>query len=238
MASRESLETRQLAKRGVVNQIGTDDPVAIRIEYVGPGSVNSVTVNNSGDSVDLDDTDGGSVSIDATGSEDLGDVVDDINAQNNWNAKLLDALRSQAAQDTLVDGAVSADTTLDGETVYDLSADTDSMNKFTARLTFDRGFERVAHKDSHRVKIQEIFYNINLGSAGANNVKIYEVDDSNEVEIFSAGSVDNTDTTINFASGNGVLTARDGNDLVVEIADGGTLSDAAANVLRVTGELE
>lgn len=238
MASLESIQARKAASRGIVRQIGTDDPVAVRIEYVGPGTVNSVTVNQSGDTIDLDDTDGGTVNIDASASQDLGNVVDDINAENNWNAKLLDALRSQSAQDTLVDGAVSSSTTLDDEVVYDLSTDTSAMQKFTARLTFDRGFEREQLKDDHRVKLQEVFYNIDVGAAAANNVKIYEVDDGNEVEIFSAASVDNTDTTINFAGGNGDITARDGNDIVVQIEDGTSIADNASNVLRLTGILE
>ena len=51
-------------------------------------------------------------------------------------------------------------------------------------------------------------------------------------------SVDTTETTINWASGEGMLTANDGNDIVVLVKDAAALDDASSNYLEVSGFIE
>ena len=91
-------EYQQMNKTGTVGQITTNTPIALRIRFVGGGSVTSVT-NTAATNLVLIATDGsGSSSTvtctygDATGST-LGACVDTINASGLWEAKILDALR-------------------------------------------------------------------------------------------------------------------------------------------------
>lgn len=235
MASLDSLQTRSLSAKGDVRQVGSDAPIAIRLQYKGTGSVTSVTVTTATNIV-MVTSDGGTDTYAFATYATVGALVDAINADGIFDAKVLDTVRSEATASQFVDGAISSSTE-DGETYYDVNVDTDAADYFAARLTFDRGFKK-SHGKSHRVHLQEIKYLIDLGTAAAGAVKVYKIDGTTETLVMSELSVDNTATTINFASGEGKLTAKEGEDIVVKIDDGGNLADDSGNYLRVTGIIE
>jgi hypothetical protein len=235
MASYDSLKVRNLLASGEIKQVGTDAPIAIRLKYKGTGSVTSVTVT-TGTNIVLVTSDGGTDTYAFATYTTVGAVVDAINADGIFDAKVLDAVRSLASATQFVNGAITA-ATEDGVSYYNVKVDTSAAKYFAVRLTYDRGFDK-AHKASHRVHLQEAKYYATLGAAAADMVLVYKVNGTTETNVMSALSVSATETTINFASGEGKLSGANGEDIVVILKDAATLGDAAANYLRVTGIVE
>lgn len=216
-------------------QIAADGGVAVRMRYIGTGTVTSVTVI-TGTSITMITSDGGT-DVYAFGTyTTVGRLVDAINADGIFEAKVLDTLRSYATATQFVNGAI-ASSTYNGTTVWDLKVDSSAAKYLALRLTYDRGFDK-RNSSVHRVHLQEYVYFATLGSAAADMALVYEVTPGGlETKKIGDLSVSATATTLNFASGRGKLTADEGNDLVVVIKDAASLSDTGA-YLRVTGILE
>lgn len=236
MASAESLLIKNAAATGTVVQVGSDTPVAIRLEYIGSGTITSVTTTTATNIV-MVTSDGGTDTYAFATYTTIGTLVDAINADGIFKAKVLDSVRSEATASQFVDGAITAGT-VNGVSYYDVLVDTDAADYFAVRLTYDRGFDK-PHKARHRVDLQEIVYSINLGTAAANAVDIYKIDADGVTEtvVYSTLSVDTTETTIDFANGEGFLSGDIGGDIVVKIDDSGNLADADGNFLRIVGKI-
>lgn len=247
MGSLDAALTKQALAKNVVGSVVDDGAVALRIRHIGSGAVTSVTVTSST----------GIVFIDANYTQSytfanfatVGALADAINGGNCteadggqlWEVKILDTIRAEATDDQFINGAISSSTLRDGSvstTVWDVTIDTDAADYTAYRLTWDRGFERVAQKRAHKVSLREIVYNLDISAAEAEAVKVYEIDGTNETLILSRKSVDATKTTINFAAGYGKLDASHGNDLVVYIFDTTSITDSSNNYLEVGGILE
>ena len=237
MGSLESALLKQAMAKGEVRQVVDDTPVAIRLQYIGSGSVTSVEVVTA-DDIELITSDGGTDTYLFSAYTTLGALVDAINGDGIFKAKVLDSVRSKASDNTLLARAASATVVSeDGESYFDIFLDVDGADYYGCRLTYDRGFKK-AHKATHRVSLQEIKYNINLQAGVAKGVKVYEIDGTTETEIFTELSVTTTATTINFASGEAKKTAKEGNDIVVIINANTALTDSTANYLRLVGIIE
>lgn len=236
MASLETLQMRNALSRGEVRQVGTDTPIAIRLKYIGTGTVTSVTTTTATD-ITMVTSDGGTDAYAFATYTTIGTLVDAINKDGIFSAKVLDSVRSETTASQFINGAITAGSE-DGISYYDVLVDTDAADYFAVRLTYDRGFDK-SHKSKHRVDLQEIVYLIDLGTAAANAVKIYKIDSDavTETLVYQALSVDNTETTIRFANGEGVLSSDEGGDLVVKIDDSGNLANASGNLLRITGKI-
>jgi len=237
MASMDSLNIRQAMKSGFVQQVGSDTPVAIRLRYKGTGTVTSVTTTTRTGIVMIT-SDGGTDSYEFGTYTTVGALVDKINADGIFEAKVLDTVRSEATDDQFVDGAISS-STFEGVTIWDVLVDTNTANYFATRLTWDRGFLK-PHKVNHRVHLKHCVYYINLGTAAAAGFKIYKIDSDGTTEtlIYSNTSVDSTATTEVDGDKNQYISGPEGGDLVVKVDDSGTLADASTNYLRIFGELE
>ena len=146
----------------------------------------------------------------------------------------MDTVRSEATASQFIAESITA-AYEDGTLYYDVNVDTDAADYFAVRLTYDRGFDREKAKAPHSVHLQEIKYVMNLSTVTAENLKVYEINGTTETVRLKDLPVDTTATTLNWASGRGVISAGRGNDIVVKIDDGGNLADAAANYLRITG---
>ena len=237
MGSLDAVLTRQALAEGESRQVVDDTPIAIRLQYKGSGSVTSLEVVTATD-VELITSDGGTDTYDFATYTTLGALVDAINADGIFNAKILDSIRSKASDDTLLArGAAATVVVEDGESYLDIYLDVDGADYYGCRLTYDRGFKK-PHKTTHRVHIEEIKYDLQLQAGVAGGVKIYEIDGTTETERFAELSVHDAATTINFASGEGKITAKEGNDLVVIINANTALTDDAGNFLRATGIIE
>jgi len=243
MASYESLAIKNAASTGTVVQVGTDTPVAIRLEHVGTGAITSVTTTTATNIVFVSDDYTQTYAF-ATHTT-VGALVDAINAGNCteaaggilWKAKVLDTVRSEATASQFVDGAITAGT-VNGVSYYDVLVDTDAADYLAVRLTYDRGFDK-PHKARHRVDLEEIVYYADLGTAAAAGLKVYKIDADGVTEtlVLSYLSVDTTTTTENFASGEGCLSGDIGGDIVVKLDDSGNLADSTSNYLRVSGKI-
>ncbi len=233
MASLDSLLVRQAAQSGTVIQKGTDGPVAIRLRKLGTETATSVTVTTATNIVLVGSTTTDTVAF-ATYTN-YGSVVDRINSTGRWEAKILDALRSKASASTLLNGAITSSTDQNGETIWDVLQDTSASLQIAVCLSPKRDFDA---PKGHRVHLQELRYSVNMGTAAADSVQIWKRNGTTETQLFGALSVDTTDTTINFASGEGKITARNDEDLIAIVLDAATLADATGNYVRLTGIIE
>jgi len=233
------MELKKLSAKGSVGSVIDDKAVALRVRYKGTGTVTSVVVT-AGTSVVLTSSDGGAETFAFATYTTMGTLADKINASSYWKCKLLDCLRTDLTSSSAI--LNNAGVTIDSLGNYDLLLDTSvcldsaSAHVFTYRVTFDRNFDKSGIQPQHRVRLQEIFYNIDVSGAAANGVRIYEWDASKktETQVYRNTSVDATDTTKNFAGGNGTLDSDFGNDLIVRIVDATSITNATANVLQVT----
>lgn len=250
MASLDSTMTRHYNKAGTALFVSDDTvagsgPVALRLRYVGTGTVTSVTVHNATGSTDIATitSDGGTDTYALATYTTLGTLADAINSAGIFEAKVVDGLRSTSTYSDiatifLVTGAITAGS-VNGTTVWDILSDTSASTTSTtglyARLSFDRGFDK-AHKSNHRVSLQEIYYFANTATT-VDKVSVYEISKSGvETLVYKKPAVDNSATTINFASGVGKITAADGNDLVVRVGANDSLADGC--YLQLVGEIE
>ena len=232
--STDFLLTRFYAAEPTCLRVLDDGPIALRIKDVAGGtSTPTVVLSNTSSLLTVTDSDGNATAIDfsAAAYNTMGEVVDAINATAGFEAKLLDALRSDASNDKLVDGAVTA-ATVDGESVFDVKVTTDALNAITLRITYDRSVVSNKPKGAHRVKITKFTYNVNVSAAEAGAVRIYKWNaaDKTEILIWAAVSVDAVETSHTFASG---LSAGESNDLIVRVMDTTSIIDSATNFLQV-----
>lgn len=238
MASGDFAKVRQLFSKGTVMQVNSDTPVAIRMRYVGTGTVTSVAVVTA-TAVTTITSDGGTDVFDFATYSTLGALVDAINDFGIFEAKLLDGLRSYLSDDQLFQETVSA-TTFGGQTIWDVKVKTAAVKFYLGiRLTYDRGFQK-RNSAQHRVHLQEITYALNgTTGAGADNVQVWECTPGGmETKVLSDVSVDTTETAAVWAGGRGKLTAAEGNDLFVVVKDASGLTNDALNFLRIVGILE
>lgn len=241
MGSLNSVLLRKALAKNLVGTVVDDKAVAIRLRYIGTGTVTSVTIDPATDLV-LVTSDGETDTYAFVTYTTVGTLVDAINGDGIFEAKVLDTIRSEATASQFVTGAISSSTLRDGgvsTTVWDVLVDTDAADYTAYRLTFDRGFEREALKKQHKVSLREIVYWQTMATAStANSVKVYEIDGTTETQILRrATGATATKHTVNFASGEGRLDAAVGNDLVIYITDSG-FTDGAGNYLEVSGILE
>lgn len=242
MASLESLQARNLLKKGVVLNFGTDQPVAIRIRHLGSETVTSVTVTTATNIVLVGSTTTDTVTF-AT-DDTLAKVVARLNGTGRWEAKLLDALSGQASASKLLDGAITSGFDTNGNVVWDIKQDTSAALEIGACISPHRAFGVPMGRS--RVHLREIKYGINMGTAAVDSVQIYRRKigpmASNVVGTQSqvAGylSVDTTETTINWASGEGFISSEVDEEIFVRVKDAATLADANTNYLQVVGEVE
>lgn len=237
MGSLDSALTRQALAKGIVRRVLDDTPIAIRLRYIGSGTVTSVVVDTDQD-VTLTTSDGGTDEYLLATYTTMGSLVDAINADGIFEAVLIDALRTDSTgSSALVDDSdVTAGTDENGVIVWDALADTSVVKAHTVCLSPAKpNFDQPKH---HRVSIQEIQYNSNVNGASADAVRIYKRKGSTETQIWGAASVDATLTTINFASGEGKITGNPDEEFVIRVQDSTSVTDAAGNFLQVVGLYE
>lgn len=235
MSSLDSLLSRYYAAEPTVGRVVDDTPVVIRIKDVAGGtSTPTVVFTDTFSDLTITDSDGtvSTWDLSAAAYNTMGELVDAINGTVGFEAKLLDALRSDASNDVFVTASVTSSVS-EGETVFDCCADTSAVKALTYRATIDRGVVSNKPKGSHRVKLGKIIYNANVSAAENNAVRVYKWDAVNKTEtlVWSLKSVDVTETTITFAN---LLTAGEGNDYIIRVMDTTSLTDSAGvNFMQV-----
>jgi len=240
MASLDSVLYRNAAAKGRVIFVGDDTnhlatpSVAIRLRYVGTGTVTSVTITTATSLVNVT-SDGETDTYLFSGYATIGALVDAINADGIFEARVLDGLRADATASQFTDGAITSSTSLEGFPIWDVTVDNDAALYMTACLDpKDRGF--LSPKDN-RVRLFGYEYSINMGTAAADSEQVWVRDGATERQIIGRKSVNTTLTTRNFASGNSSLLGDPGQEIIVKVVDAGTLSDDAGNYIQVDGEI-
>lgn len=232
MASLDSLEMRELLAKGSVIRNGTDTPVAMRLRYIGSGTVTSVTVTTATNIV-MVTSDGGTDTYAFASLTTLGAVADAINADGIFEAKVLDDLRSSASASQWVTGAISSSKDGNGVTVWDVKLDTSAALRIAACLSSKRDFDAVAK----RVKLYGIVYAVNMGTAAADSAQLWvRRADGTEAQLMGLTSVDTTETTILSPSKEVFIgNEKDGDEYIFLVKDAATLADAATNYVQVSG---
>jgi hypothetical protein len=167
----------------------------------------------------------------------MGALADAINAAGVFECRVLDVLRSDASDDALLAEALTTTTTDEsGNAVYDIKVDTSGMFCVSACLSGARAFD--SNTKGHRVHIQGISYVANMGTAAADQLRIYARDVTSGAErlIYAALSVDTTATSVTFAGGAGKISSRDNEELIVRIKDAASMADGA--YMKVDGYFE
>jgi hypothetical protein len=233
MGSLDSALTRQALAKGEIVSHGTDEPVAIRLRYIGSGTVTSVTVTTATNIVAVT-SDGGTDTY-AFGTYDTYEkLVAAINKDGIFEAKALDVLLSTDPASDMVDGAITSGTDANGVVVWDANVDTSAALQIAACLTPHRDWD----SPSRRVHLQEVRYSVNMGTAAADSVQVWRRRGSTETQVFGRLSVDTTETAITFASGEGKLTGNQDDEFIVLVKDAATLADAAGNFVSAIGLIE
>lgn len=237
MSSLESAKTRSILSTGISTFKGTDTAVALRLRYVGTGTVTSVATITA-TSVETITSDGGTDTYLFSAYTTMGALADAINAAGIFECRVLDVLRSDASDDALLaETLTSATTDENGDPVYDVKVDTSGMFYVGACLSGNRGFD--GSVKGHRVHLQGIDYVANMGTAAADQLRVYARDartQNNERLVYAALSVDTTATSVTFAGGFGKISSRDGEELVVRIKDAASMADGG--YMKVTGLFE
>jgi hypothetical protein len=239
MASRDSLEVRHLAEKGVVVQRADDGSVALRVRYVGKAGTPSVVVTTASKIAMTDAT--ATVDYAWATYTTMGALADALNGSGLWEAKLLDCLRADVTLNSFKSNTTVAPTTDGkGNTVWDLAHDNNIVTNavFVATVCLSP-FADFDSAKGHRVHAQELSYNENVSGATAASVLLYKrLKNGPETLLLSATSVDGTITTINWAGGRGKITAGENEELVFRVQDGTSITDDAANYVRIVGILE
>ena len=237
MASLNSLKMRSLTAQTMGIRYTDSTPIALRIIHVGTAAVTSV-VTTTGTAIVLTDATN-VVTADFAGTLSLGTlgaVADYINSTSNWKCKILDGLRTTlTTANNLVGAPTTATATLkDGEMSYDINLNTTTTFTFPIRCSYDRTAGNIKPKGGHRVKLVGFDYVINVGTAAANKVRIYETDPVTltETQIWQGASVQSTTTVTSLDFSKAPITVKEGNDLVVMVTDAASISTAATNYLQ------
>lgn len=238
MASLDSLLVRKNLATGVARQTGTDTPVAIRLRYIGTGTVTSVDATAATNIV-LVTSDGGTDTYAFATYTTVGAVVDAINAAGIFEAKALDVLRSLASASNIKTATVTSITDADGLVVWDFVADTSATFQISVCLTPSYRFGSFTAPKGHRVNLEQIEYSVNGTTGGAaDSVQVWQRKGATETQLMGVLSVDTTATTIQFASGNSFLSGDTDADIIVIVKDASGIADATGNYVRVFGKVE
>lgn len=232
MGSLDYALTRQALAEGVVRQVNNDEAIGVRLRYVGTGTVTSVTTTTATD-VEMITSDGGTDTYAFATYTTIGSLVDAINADGIFEARVIDCLRSEGSASFFVDGAISSGSDKNGVVVWDMLVDTSGAATMAICLS-PKGVDWDA-PEGHRVHLREFVYNVDL-TAAADSVQVWRRKNGKETQIMGLTSVDATETTVNFASGEGKLTGDVDEELIVFVT--GTVVNAAGNLIRVVGEKE
>jgi hypothetical protein len=239
MGSLDATLIRQAMAEGVVVSNGTDASVAIRLRYRGPGTPTSATVDNTANSVVLVSSEGGVTKTDTylltSGNyTTVGALADKINSDGRFEAKVLDALRSAATEDKMVDGAITSSVDANGVAIWDVKVDTSAALYISSCLSSQRDFDSVAR----RVKLTGVNYLVDMATAAGDSAQLWLRRGNTEVKVMGLLSVDNTATTVAIPSGSYIGGARPGDEYIFLVKDAATLADADKNYVAVGGVIE
>lgn len=232
MASTDSLKTRALLAKGVVANIPSiAASVGVRLQYIGTGTVTSVTPTTATNLVIIC-TEGTYTYTFATYAT-MASLVAKINGDGVFAARLLDV--SGACATTGSQFKQNAGVTISSDGFYDLTIDGTTASEISAVITPDRLPTGGAPRGGHRVHLQTIDTTQTF-AGGSLSIAIIERDIRTMAETTLAtyaGSASTVAKSISFASGFGKITSGDGKEILVRTTGGTTLSAAVLTVVGI-----
>lgn len=242
----EALKTREARRLNGSARLAADQPVAIAIRYRGSQASATVTVV-SATGITLKHGDAASETADTTVDTNgvvefatyttLGDVVDQINLSANWEAEIVDGLRSDAVDSS--ETLARAETTLSPTNTQVLPLYWDTSAHLS--LSYAISARRTNFNRSQKAK-QSVFEEcralVNVGS-GTLTLFVYDVTRNRDTSTLLGQwtGTDNTELTAQIAAGEGELRSEVGHDLLVrytmsvDLPDSGAYLDVAGHVL-------
>jgi len=229
MGSLDSTLTRQALSEGVMRKVDNDANKAIRLRYIGTGTVTSVTVTTATD-VEMITSDGGTDTYLWATYATMGAVVDAINADGIFEARALDVLRATASDDYFLAGAISSGTDTNGVVTWDMVGDTSGATTMALCLS-PKGADWDG-MSGHRVHLSALKYYLDL-TAAVDSVQIWIRRGATETQVAGFLSVDTTETSIDFITTGGKLTGKIDDEIIVHIE--GTLVNYASGYIQFVG---
>lgn len=233
-----SLIDSTIAARAKQVHVTTDTHVPVILTYVGTGTVTSVTVTAATNIV-MVTSDGGTDTYAFATYATVGSLVDKINSDGIFKAKVNAGLRSDATASVFVDGAITA-TVANGKSVYEVKADTSAALNFTAVAKVDDTLGKDLPTSNKVVLLKKLAYAINMGTAAMDGVQVFLRKGTVETQVLKALSVDTTATSVfdySTAPGYSAFKAFGDEELIVRVKDAATLADAAGNYLTLEYEV-
>jgi hypothetical protein len=225
--------------------IVADQSVAVAIRYKGSQpsatvtvvSATSMTLKHGAAGSETGDTTVGSSGVLAFATyTTLGALVDEINRGGNWQAEIVDGLRSDATTGSTL--LARSETTITPKTqVLDCYWDTSAKLSLDVAISSRRSNFNKTRKGKVAV-FQQARCLVDI-SSGTLTLYIYDVDKARSKATLLAtfNGTDNVELSALIAGGNGVLRSSVGNDLLVRYVGSANLPDTGA-YLNVAGYIE
>jgi hypothetical protein len=186
--------------------VSDDTDIGLRVKYVGSEASATVTVASDGNltfkhgdagSEAVDDTVGASGVLDVsdTAYDTFGEVVDEINSSDNWEAYLVDVLRADSSNDTLL---AMSEATISPNVEKDLVKDTSAALNLAIRIGGRKN--SFGTEERYKSAVEEIISTNTYGS-GTSKIQIYVVNETKltETKIYEiAGGSTGTEQTLSF----------------------------------------
>jgi len=245
MASLNSVQIRKALASGKVVQRADDASIGVRVRCIVPTGTPTVTLTTAS-KIAMND---GTTNVDYAWATytNMGLLVDALNASGIWEAKLLDALRSDITTSRFkVNTAVTAGTDENGVVVWDLLIDNTVLTTpghfMVASVCLSPYFNFDA-PDGHRVHIQQLDYCQNVSAAEAAAVTLWKrKNNGTEVKMLAQTSVDSTGgstvTSLTWASGEGMISSGENEEFIFRVQDDTGITADADNLVRIVGILE
>jgi len=215
MSSKDFFEVRDLAGEETLLRQTNDKFIVMRIKDIAGGtSTPTVVLSDTQSDITITDSDGNATTCDLSAGayNTVGKVVDYLNAAAGFEVRIMDALRSDASDDKWLGDSYTARTSSEGESVFDILQDSSGLASYRLRVSYDRlANPNTAKQKSHRVVLKTLQYYADL-TAATGGVSIYKVVGTTESKVFSAASIDVTDTEHDLGDG---CTPGDGNEYVI-----------------------
>lgn len=245
------LEERILAGKKISRSVVDDQDIGLVVRYKGSEASATVEVaSTTGDitfkhgasgseavdsTIDSGGNDAGVIDVSDSNADTMGEVVDMINKSPNWEAYLVDCLRTDDSRTLLLTmAATQANKTLvpQGVRLYKDSSQNDNFDISVAimKRAFPTGFER----SENAINVVKGIISNNTFASGTNKIQVYEINPvtKTETKVFErAGAA--TTVTQALQSIDLTISSDQGNYLLVRMVSSAA---AATGLLTVIGE--
>lgn len=213
MASFETARLNELISERTTKLFLDDQPVAMIIKHIGTAAAATIEVTAAGDLLFKEDAapdvsiklpvggTGGTIDVSDAEADNLGKIVDHINADPNWDAVLVDSLRADATDNKLlllaaIDAKLAAGRNINSDTSEALFITASIQNSGLPSLEeAEQGFLNRAF----RIRSKNTF------ASGTNTIQVHKAVGDTETQIWTqAGGATTVENEIDFVDTVGI----------------------------------